>query len=409
MRPALLTLLAFTAASALAAQVAVRGDTVYTMAGPPIHDGVVVMRDGKIESVGPAAQVKIPAGCRVVQAKVVTPGLIDAHTAVGLTGYLNQPQDQEQLEKSAPIQPELRAIDSYDPDEPLIAYVRSFGVTTMHTGHAPGALISGQTMIVKTRGKTADQAAIVPAAMVAATLGEESLGEQNKSPGTRAKQISMLRDEFIKAKEYLAKQEKPAADNKDAGNKGKPARDLRLEAVGRILKGEMPLLVTAERDRDIVSAIRLGKEFNLRIVLDGAADAPFILDRIKESGYPVILHPTMKRAFGPAENLSFETASKLQTAGIPYALQTSFEGYVPKTRVLVWEAAWAAANGLTFEQALASITINAARLLGIEKRVGSLEAAKDGDLALYDGDPFEYTSHCTGVFIDGQQVSDAVR
>jgi hypothetical protein len=174
-------------------------------------------------------------------------------------------------------------------------------------------------MIVKTRGSTADEAALVPSAMVAATLGEEGFGEQNQSPGTRANQISMLRDELLKAKEYLSKQERPAGtaeDKKDADTKekGRPPRDLRLEAVGRVLKGEMPLLVTVQRDRDIMSAIRLGKEFNLRIVLDGASEAALILDKIRESGYPVILHPTMLRSHGPTENLSFETAAKLQSA-----------------------------------------------------------------------------------------------
>jgi imidazolonepropionase-like amidohydrolase len=113
----------------------------------------------------------------------------------------------------------------------------------------------------------------------------------------------------------------------------------------------------------------------------------------------------MYRAVGETENLSYETAAKLKEAGIPFALQSGYEGYVPKTRVVLWEAALAAANGLTPTAALSSITIDAARLLGIANRVGSLEAGKDADIAMYDGDPFEYTTHCTGVIIDGQVVS----
>ena len=124
---------------------------------------------------------------------------------------------------------------------------------------------------------------------------------------------------------------------------------------------------------------------------------------------PVIVHPTMQRAFGETENLSFETAAKLRHAGIPIALQSGYESYVPKTRVVLFEAAVAAANGLSFAEALGSITIDAARILGIDKRVGSLEVGKDGDIALYDGDPFEYTSHCVGVIIDGRVVSDTPR
>ena len=137
--------------SVMQAQMAVRGETVYTMAGAPIRDGVVLVRDGKIERVGPAAQVTIPAGYQVLSAKVVTPGLVDAHSVVGLAGAMNQPHDQDQLERSSPIQPELRAIDAYNAREDLVAWLRGFGVTTVHTGHGPGALASGQTMIVKTR------------------------------------------------------------------------------------------------------------------------------------------------------------------------------------------------------------------------------------------------------------------
>ena len=155
--------------------------------------------------------------------------------------------------------------------------------------------------------------------------------------------------------------------------------------------------------------LRLGKEFNIRICLDGAAEAYLAIDDIKAAGVPVILHPTMARAVEDKENLSFETAAKLVRAGVPVALQSGFEAYVPKTRVVLFEAALAAANGLSFEQTLATITIDAARILGIADRVGSLEIGKDGDLALYDGDPFEYTTHCVGTVIDGKVVSDKPR
>jgi imidazolonepropionase-like amidohydrolase len=380
-------LLALLALSTLKAQLAIQGEKVYTMAGAAIENGVVLIRNGKIERVGTAAQVQIPAGYRTLSAKVVTPGLIDAHTVIGLSGYLNQPQDQDQLEKTIAMQPELRAVDAYDPREKLIEWVRGFGVTTIHTGHGPGALISGQTMIIKTNAPTAD-AAMVPAAMVAVSLGDLGKAETGKSPGTRPKEIALLRSEFIKAKEYTPK-----------------TRDLHLETLARVLKGELRLLITVHRANDLVTALRLAKEFNLKIVLDGAAESQLVLERIKAAGFPVIIHPTMMRANAETENATFEDAAKLQSAGIPWALQSGFEEYVPKTRVVLWEAGVAAANGLTFDQALAGITINAAKLLGIANRVGSLETGKDADLALYDGDPFEYTSHCTGVVIDGAVIS----
>ncbi len=385
------------------AQIAIRGETVYTMAGAPISDGVVLVNNGKIERVGPAAQVTIPAGYKTLTAKVVTPGLIDAHTVIGLSGYLNQPQDQDQLERSAPIQPELRAIDAYDPKERLIEYVRGYGITTIHTGHGPGELISGQTMIVKLHGDTVDKDVIVPVAMVVATLGEGARAtEPGKSPGTRSKAIAMLRSEFIRAQEYAKKAEKPEA------GKEQP-RDIHLEILARVVKGELPFLVTVHKGDDIINTIRLAKEFHLKLVLDGVAEAPLVMDEIKASGYPVIVHPTMFHTYGDAAELNFETASKLRAAGISFALQSGYEAYVPKTRVVLFEAAAAAANGLSFDQALASITSDAAKLLGIDKRVGTLEAGKDGDIAMYDGDPFEYTSHCIGVVIDGKIVSSEKR
>ena len=390
-------------AGGFAQNLAIRGDKVYTMAGAPLTNGLVVVTNGKIAAVGAASAVNIPTGYQVLTAKVVTPGLVDAHTAVGLTGYLNAPTDQDQLETSAPIQPELRAVDAYDPRERLIEWVRSFGVTTMNTGHAPGALVSGQLMIAKTRGNTVEEATVTPVSMVAASLGEEGRARgEGKSPGTRAKEIAMLREQFIKTQEYLKKFEKPPAE-KDKDKPAKPPeRDLRLEVFGRILKGELPLLVTANRARDIMSALRLASEFHFRLILDGAAEADLVIDQIKAGGVPVIVHATMQRHTGETENASFETAAHLEAAGIVWALQSGFESYVPKTRVILFEAAVAAANGLTFDQALASITIDAARLIGVSDRVGSLETGKDGDVAMYDGDPFEYTSHCVGTVIDGK-------
>ena len=376
-------------------QIAVKGETVWTMAGEPISNGVVLVNNGKIEAVGPQSSVQIPANYKVISAKVVTPGLIDAHTVIGLNGYLNQPHDQMALEGSGPLQPELRAIDAYNSDEKLIEWVRQFGVTTIHTGHQPSALVSGQTMIAKTTGKDVDEATLVPTAMIAVTLGEDSLAAQGKSPGTRAKEMSMLRAELIKAQENSKKTDAP--------------KDLRSDIMVRVIKREIPLLITANKAQDIMTALRLAKEFNLKIVLDGAAEAQLLLNEIKASGFPVIVHPTMARANGDEMSLSMEDAAKLKAAGIPVALQSGYEGYVPKTRVVLFEAAMAAANGLSQRDALALVTINAAKILGLDARIGSLEKGKDADLAMYDGDPFEWTSHCTGTIINGQVVSDVVR
>lgn len=402
---ALGALLSLTAPAA--GQVAVRGQTVYTMSGPPITDGLIVIEQGKISAIGRADQIRVPDGYRTLSAAVVTPGLIDAHATVGLTGILNVDHDQDQLDSASPLQPELRAVDAYNPREDLLTWVRSFGVTTVHTGHAPGELLSGQTMVVKTLGNTVEAATLIETRAVACTLSTAA-EKKDGSPGTRGKMMAMLRAELIRAQEYQAKHERAATATGDAAA-SPPTRDLRLETLVRVLKGELPLLVTAHRAQDIASALRLAREFNLKIWLDGAAEAYLLIDEIKAAGVPVIVHPGMQRAFGDAENLSFTTAGKLAAAGIPIAMQSGFEAYVPKVRVVLFETAIAAAHGLSQQQALAALTIDAARILGVADRVGSLEVGKDGDLALYDGDPLEYTTHCVGVVINGQVVSETVR
>jgi imidazolonepropionase-like amidohydrolase len=388
------------------AQVAVRGKMIHTMSGASIEDGIVVIQDGKISAIGRADQITVPKGFKTLEANVITPGLIDAHSTVGFSGILNYKHDQDQLEHSAPIQPELRAIDAYNAGDYLIEWIRGFGVTTIHTGHAPGELISGQTLIAKTTGKTVADAVIVESMAVAATLATSAHKQGDKSPGTRGKSVAMLREQLIKTREYQEKKRRAA--KVDAEGDPLP-RDLRLEVLARVLDREQPLLITADRARDISSALRLAKEFDIDIWLDGACESYLLVDDIKAAEVPVIIHPTMQRAFRERENLSFETASKLVAAGIPVALQSGYESYVPKTRIVLFEAALAAANGLTFDQALRTITIDAATILGIDKSVGSLEIGKDGDVALYDGDPFEYTTHCTGCIINGRVVADTSR
>ncbi len=158
------------AATPLVAQVAIQGETVYTMSGAPIEDAIIIIKEGKVAAIGKAADVNVPEGFDVLKAKVVTPGLIDAHTTVGFSGILNIDADQDQLERSQPVQPELRAIDAFNADEELIKWIRSYGVTTIHAGHGPGELISGQTLIAKTVGNTVEDAVLVPAKTVSVTL-----------------------------------------------------------------------------------------------------------------------------------------------------------------------------------------------------------------------------------------------
>jgi imidazolonepropionase-like amidohydrolase len=327
----------------------------------------------------------------VYEAAVVTPGLIDAHTVVGLAGYLNQPHDQDQLETSSAIQPELRAIDAYNAREKLVGHLRSLGVTTVHTGHGPGALISGQTMIIKTSAQSVNEGVLHPAKMLAFTMGS-MMNSSIKTPGTRSKGVAMVRQSLIKAQSYLEKR----------NSKNPPTTDLGMEALADLLEGKFTAMVTVHHANDIMTAIRLQKEFDFPMILDGVAEAYLVLDEIKASGNAVFVHPTMMRASGEAKNASMEMAAMLEEAGIPFAFQSGFEGYVPKTRVILFEAAMAVAFGLDYDVAMNKLTIDAAKILDIDDKVGSLEKGKDADLVLYSGDPFEFLTQVEHVIIDGK-------
>jgi imidazolonepropionase-like amidohydrolase len=387
--------------AAAGAQLAVRGGIVHTVAGESIRDGIVLVgADGRIEAVGAAAGMTVPAGYRLLEAAVVTPGLVDARSVLGLSGILGGTLDQDQLEPSSPLLPELRAVDAYNARDPLIEWVRNLGTTTLHTGHGPGALISGQTMVVKTRGLTVDHALVDSLTTYAGTLGPEVTRGTGAWPGTRARSVGMLRAFLIRGQASLREEQRGG---------GGAASDLQLEAARRILRGETPLMITAQRVPEILAALRLQREFGFRLVLDGAAEAYLLLDEIRAAGVPVILHPTMARHSGPLEAATFETAQRLAEAGIVFAIPSGHEQYFPKSRVLLMEGAMAAGYGLPFDRALRAITLDAARILGVGQRVGSIEVGKDGDLVLFDGDPFEWVTRVCGVVIDGVVVSSECR
>lgn len=379
------------------AQIAVKADLVYTVSGAAIRNGVVLVKNGKIDNIGPG--LAIPSGYKIYETKILTPGLVDARSLVGISGALNIPTDQDQLEKSGPIQPELRAIDAYNPEESLVKVIRDYGVTTIHTGHGTGALVSGQTMIAKTKEGTVETVTMQPLSMLAMTIGPSVSGNFT-TPGTKAKQIAMIRTELFKAQAHLKKQ-----SDKDSSKR--PAADLKLDMLVKLLKGEIKALITANSSIDIMSAIRLAKEFNLKLVLNGAAEAYRLIPEIKNANAEIIIHATMARNGGDMVNMTMESAAILTKAGIAVSIETGFEGYVPKTRILLFEAAEAMAFGLSFDDALKSITLNPARLLGIADRVGSIEIGKDADLVLFNGDPFEYLSKVCGVMIDGVMVKES--
>jgi len=201
----------------------------------------------------------------------------------------------------------------------------------------------------------------------------------------------MLREQLLAAQAYAARRDRD--DDVDV--------DLGMETLAKVLAKEVPLLVTAHRAHDLASALRVADEFDVEVVLDGAAEAYLMLPRIAAAGCWVLPHPAMSRTRGDLENGTMELAKLLAAADVPFAMQSGFEAYVPKTRVVLWEAGISVVHGLAYDKAMRALTVAASRMCGVDDRVGTLEAGKDADLALFDGDPFEYTSHCLGVVIDG--------
>ncbi len=393
-------------ASSFAQKIAIEADTIHTV-GPAgtIANGVVLIENSKITTVGPATQVKIPAGFERLHAKIVTPGLIDAKTSAGLSGIYNELADQDQDEASDPNTAEVRALDSFNPQEPLLGFVRSYGVTTLQATPGLKNPIAGQAGIFKTAGGTAEGMAVRPVSAVVFNLGEQpktTYGPRNKAPSTRMGTAALIRTALADAQIYLRKwQEWERTDKKDPSKQ--PARDLKLEALTRALRGEVPALFIANREDDISTAIRIAQEFKLKLVLSQATEGYLAREAIHRAGVPVIVGPTLQRIDAMENaNASLENAALLAEAGIAIAFSSGFEDYVPKNRVILFEAAVAAANGLGAERALRAATLDAAKTLGIAERVGSLEPGKDADVVLFDGDPFEYTSHVEAVLVNGQ-------
>jgi imidazolonepropionase-like amidohydrolase len=387
--------IAWWSAAAFAADLVVRGGTVLPVSGPPIADGAVLVRDGRIVAVGPASSIPVPAGAEVISGAFVLPGLVDAFGTVGLTGELNQPFDQDHAETSDTVWPALRVLDAWDPGDPLVTWVRERGVTTVMASPSPGMPVGARSLVVQTLPGSTDVAALVPDAMVVFSLGQSTEKRFPTRVATRMGTAATIRQALADAVEAQKRRGLPLGD--------RPSRDLGDEALVELLEGRRTAVFVADKVPDLLTALRIADEFDLHIVLAGAAEAWRIPDVIEAAGVPVILGPTMARSYSDPEghDRSFANAAVLADAGVPIAFSSGFEDYVPKVRVVLYEAAVAAANGLGSDRAIQALTLGAARILGIEGTTGSLEPGKSADLVVFDGDPFEYTSHVCSVIVRG--------
>ena len=380
----------------------IKNGYVKTMAGPDIENGcVLVGDDGKIAAVG--ADISCPEGAQVIdaQGRLVTPGCVDAHCHVGLDNQGMGWEGRDYNEIVDPITPQMRAIDSINPMDEAFPLGLQGGVTTVCTGPGSANVVGGTFVAIKLAGKRVDKMIVKDPIAMKCAFGENPkrcYGQgSKKAPMTRMGTAALLRELLFKTRRYM--------EDKEAGKN--PGFDFKLESMIPVLKGELPLKAHAHRHDDILTSIRIAKEFGVKLTLDHCTDGALIADELAEEGLPAFVGPT----FGGKSkieliNKSFDTPRILREAGVDIAIIT--DAPVIPIQYLPMCAGLAHNAGLAYEDAWKAITISAANLTGIGDRVGSLEVGKDGDLVIWNADPMTALaaeSVCT--VVDGKIVYQA--
>lgn len=390
------------------APLAYRAKTLYTGAGEPIADGIVLIRNGLITAVGPAAQVDLPKGTRVRQAEVITPGFIDPHSHVGLFRYLLSGYGEMAGEGSGPFSPEFRVSEVFDATDPEIAEAVQGGVTAVAIRPGSAKVIAGQSALIKMRpGREASELiARSPLDLKFALEWNPLLvyGGRRVSPRTRMKMYSMVREKLREAQDYRWRRQIRRLAGPASGLDDEPLFDPGLAALERLLAGDFPAHVHTSRADEIIEAMRLADEFGFRIVLAHAEWGFLVADEIAKRNVICVVGPRLFRP-DPRTGELVNIAAALSEAGVKVAFQTDHP--VCKQQHLRYNAALAVRYGMDPELALAGITRVAAESIDALDRIGTLEVGKDADLVLLDGPPLEMTSRVLATVIEGETVYDA--
>ena len=359
----------------------IKNGYIKPMVGADIENGCVLIDDnGKIAAVG--AQIQAPKGCTVIDAegRLVTPGCVDAHCHIGLDNEAMGWEGHDYNEITDPITPHMRSIDSINPMDEAFGLAVRGGVTAACTGPGSANVVGCTFVAIKLVGKRVDKMIIkYPLAMKCA-FGENPkrcYGQgAKKSPMTRMGTAAVLRELLFKSKRYL--------EDKEAGKS--PAFDMKLEAMIPVMKGEIPLKAHAHRADDILTSIRIAKEFSVGLTLDHCTDGACIADELAKEGYPAFVGPSFgAKTKIELNNKSFETAGILHKAGVKVSIITD-SPVIPQQNLPMC-AGLAAQGGMPMEEAWKAITINPAESIGIADRVGSLEPGKDADIVIWTADP----------------------
>lgn len=378
-----------------------KNGNVMTMAGPAFV-GDVAIENGKIVAVGQSLSYS-DAEVRDVTGMTIMPGIVDPHCHIGMWEDAMGFEGADGNECTNPITPELRAIDAINPYDRCFEEAAAGGVTTCVTGPGSANVIGGQFVAIKTHGDSVEDMVLRFPVAVKAAFGENPkrvYDGKNQTPSTRMATAALMRKALVEAQEYNEKLEKGKADPEKM-----PERNLGKEILARVIRRELPMKIHAHRADDILTAIRICREFKLRYTLDHCTEGYLITDKLKEALNEdcegIIVGPLLTdRSKIELKNLSFKAPKVLEQAGIEYAMMTDHpvtpEQYLPICTAI------AVREGASEEGALKAITINAAKITGIADRVGSIEVGKDADIAVFSGHPFDFRSRCVLTLVNGK-------
>ncbi|MGI9093904.1 MAG: amidohydrolase [Mycobacteriales bacterium] len=382
-------------------RVAIVGGYVVGVEGEPIDGGTVLLDGATISAVG-GPELPVPADATVVDAsdRWVLPGFIDAHTHLGVHEEAEGWAGQDTNETTDPAAAHVRAIDAINPADLGFRDAVSGGVLTVNVNPGSGNPIGGQTVALKTWGRIVDEMVLKAPSGVKSALGENPkrvYGDRKQTPSTRLGTAAVLRESFTKARNYISKW-----DHREEG-KPDPDVDLKMESLAAVLRREIPWRQHCHRADDIATAIRIAEEFGYRLVIDHGTEAHLIADLLAAREIPVIIGPLFtSRSKVELRNRSLANPGRLAAAGVTIAITTDHP--VVPIHFLIHQATLAVKEGLDPRVALAAVTINPARIVGIDDRVGSLRAGKDADIVLWSGDPLDVGSRVVRAFIRGREI-----
>lgn len=379
----------------------IKNGKVLTMAGEVYEQGDVLIDGDKIKAVG--ENLDAPEGAQIIDARGmwVMPGIIDAHSHIGMWEDGIGFEGADGNEATDPVTPHLRAIDGINPDDNCFKEAREHGITTVVTGPGSANVIGGQFAAIKTYGRRIDDMIVKEPLALKVAFGENPKRVYNgkgRAPSTRMATAAILRENLVKAQEYKKKLERGKKDPDKM-----PERDLKMEILVKVLNREIPIKAHAHRADDILTALRIAKEFNLDITIDHCTEGHKIVDFLLEENAKVIVGPLLSdRSKVELRNMTFKAPGILSKAGVKVAMATDHP-VIPQQYLPVC-AAIAVKEGMDEMEALKSITINAAEITGIADRVGSLEPGKDADVVVYDGHPLDIRTKTVWVFVNGHAV-----